>query len=556
VTLLFIRFTDENAITLQLTCAHYLTNKRINRELSLRTRKCLASHIRKRSQGDQVVSEIEMVNCLPNHLRRELHREARGPIVTMKFHLLRDLMTIRPRVLLMVCHKAMDDVQGTAGDNIFNVGDECSCMYFIDSGTLNYLRIGFYETNDYGSNPSITSDKNGGTDRPSNANSWSVADTASSSDVAASGAMPVTRGTGLSESALWTPWINHGHLCATSDCTVLRLHSAPFFMCMQGEVYILLHVIQYCRKYVKHVNEMEEALRHDMMNIRISDNSMNATDDEDDDVSSEGEKLFVFLSHYKLESGTEAVLLQQGLERLLQEATTLAPTLSVFLDSDNLTDLCNLRNSVKRSHNLVLLLTPGVLRRPWCLVEIVTAMEAGVPIVPVEVQRPGSEFQYPTDSFYSKLRSGKYFSAGATGILKNEGIELAEVEKAIRQVFTKISLPFSPHKTSNVRNAELTDIVERCLQNVPNANLLAGGATRRNGPAVRASDSGRLDGPALRASNSGFACADPLGMRVQSTLLSGHFAPMASAPSMVVKDRSHLSMPSGYSGSGTFPQSA
>jgi len=88
---------------------------------------------------------------------------------------------------------------------------------------------------------------------------------------------------------------------------------------MQGEVYILLHVIQYCRKYVKHVNEMEEALRHDMMNIRISDNSMNATDDEDDDVSGEGEKLFVFLSHYKLESGTEAVPdLQPGSPSMLQ----------------------------------------------------------------------------------------------------------------------------------------------------------------------------------------------------------------------------------------------
>ena len=37
----------------------------------------------------------------------------------------------------------------------------------------------------------------------------------------------------------------------------------------------------------------------------------------------------------------------------------------------------------------VLLLTPGLLSRPWCLLEIVTAIDSGVVIVPVEVQRPG-----------------------------------------------------------------------------------------------------------------------------------------------------------------------
>ena len=46
----------------------------------------------------------------------------------------------------------------------------------------------------------------------------------------------------------------------------------------------------------------------------------------------------------------------------------------VFLDSEDLVDLLTLKEHVQNSHNLMLLLTNNVLLRPWCLVEIVTAL--------------------------------------------------------------------------------------------------------------------------------------------------------------------------------------
>ena len=39
----------------------------------------------------------------------------------------------------------------------------------------------------------------------------------------------------------------------------------------------------------------------------------------------------------------------------------------VFLDSEDLTDLSSLREHVSKSKNLVVLLTPKILTRPWCL---------------------------------------------------------------------------------------------------------------------------------------------------------------------------------------------
>merc|ERR1711971_116045 len=103
------------------------------------------------------------------------------------------------------------------------------------------------------------------------------------------------------------------------------------------------------------------------------------------------------------------------------------------IDSEALDDLSCLQDHVKKSHYLVVLLTPGFLTRPWCLVEIVTAHRHDVQIVPVEVQRPGVTFNYPNDEFYSRLRDGKFLDDGALDLLRSEGIQLSELEAAIRR---------------------------------------------------------------------------------------------------------------------------
>ena len=112
---------------------------------------------------------------------------------------------------------------------------------------------------------------------------------------------------------------------------------------------------------------------------------------------------------------------------------------------------------VKRSHYLVLLLTPGILSRPWCLVEIATAQRNKVHILPVEVQRPGMKFQYPDDAFYENFRTGGNLTNADQDLLLKHAITISELEASIRQVFKKIAQPFSPHKSRQIRKAELVD---------------------------------------------------------------------------------------------------
>jgi len=174
---------------------------------------------------------------------------------------------------------------------------------------------------------------------------------------------------------------------------------------------------------------------------------------------------YIFLSHYKLEAGTEASLIRAELERLL-EHDEARPAESVqhpvFVDSEDLDDLTDLRNHVRDSRNVVLLLTKGVLTRPWCLIELATAAQAGIPIHLVKVSKRGSDFEYPDDVFYQSLGSGKILDDAGRALLEKAGYDLNHIVMVLRQVFNKIAVPYSPHGQSAIRKAELQALLKLC----------------------------------------------------------------------------------------------
>lgn len=88
-----------------------------------------------------------------------------------------------------------------------------------------------------------------------------------------------------------------------------------------------------------------------------------------------------FLSHYKVQAGAEARYLKDSLDQMLG--------CPVYLDSSNLADLRSLFDEgVRGSEVLVLLLSEGLLTRPWCLLEIREAMRLKKPIVLLHLKGP------------------------------------------------------------------------------------------------------------------------------------------------------------------------
>ena len=79
----------------------------------------------------------------------------------------------------------------------------------------------------------------------------------------------------------------------------------------------------------------------------------------------------------------EARYLKEQLESMLGSGA------EIFLDNDDLQDLRAVLQHVRESDVFLLLLTAEVMSRPWCILEIHTAVSAGIPIVAVTLRGKG-----------------------------------------------------------------------------------------------------------------------------------------------------------------------
>lgn len=173
----------------------------------------------------------------------------------------------------------------------------------------------------------------------------------------------------------------------------------------------------------------------------------------------------IFLSHYKVEAGTEAALMRTELEHAIQGNSNHPGNhfdQPVFLDSDNLTALSDLQEKVRTAHNLVLLLTRNVLRRRWVLLEILTARREGTRIILVQISKPGYEFVFPDESFFEMLQSGKFLDQSSLDLITECNFTVDDLEQALRTVFQNIARPYSPHKSSHIRRAEISALLDQC----------------------------------------------------------------------------------------------
>jgi ABC-type branched-subunit amino acid transport system substrate-binding protein len=122
-----------------------------------------------------------------------------------------------------------------------------------------------------------------------------------------------------------------------------------------------------------------------------------------------------FLSHSKGEGGAEAQTLNTALDKALLKGSCFLATNrgKNFIDTRELNHITTMElvQAIKRSKVFVLLLTKSVLTRPWCLLEVYTALDAGIPIVPVKVfrQDPDAEYDFANNaSFLSNLENNVY----------------------------------------------------------------------------------------------------------------------------------------------------
>ena len=133
-------------------------------------------------------------------------------------------------------------------------------------------------------------------------------------------------------------------------------------------------------------------------------------------------------------------------------------------ESNSLSDLMDLRKlqeQVIASDVLVLFQTRSLLTRPWCLVEIFTALTEGVPIVAACVEGAFpydfADAQQFLDNFETELESR---NPGATEVVRQVGIDVADMGRRLRGSLPNIiSKCWEPSASEAVLGAQLTDIV-------------------------------------------------------------------------------------------------
>lgn len=393
-----------------------------------------ASH----SGGAHEVLEDEflLIDKLPVQLQRDVLYQVHSPVLRRQLFFER-IFALNPRALRHLCAHALVNSAVVHREMVFAQGDVCDSVLFVRSGLLLYEMV--------------SSERHTFAERK-----WS-----SPSEI--SGQFDYhSLGTksSICEIVLWVAWEHTGSLRADEDSMLIMLSANKFCTIIEEHVDAYKHACLYAKRFVWNLNHGH--------NLSVSDlTTFEITEEELDHAPHEGTELdhFIFISHYKVEAGTEATLIRDSIESIIRHDERhpghdlLSP---IFIDSEDLVDLTLLKDHVRKSRSLLLLLTPGLLSRPWCLLEIVTALRSDVTIVPVEIQRPGMKYQYPDDRFYEEFLRGDHVSSEGIELLEQEGVQLQEVAAAIRKVFMKIALPFSPHKTRTVRDAEINDVLKRC----------------------------------------------------------------------------------------------
>ena len=168
-----------------------------------------------------------------------------------------------------------------------------------------------------------------------------------------------------------------------------------------------------------------------------------------------GKQFAAFVSHAKADASMEARYLQTELEKRTRRR--------VFLDSDDLRDLSQLTAHVLDSDAIIIVQSANVLSRPYCLLELYTAITQGVPVVGVTLASGSAAHSY---SFEESARFLTHLDSlleqnhpGASQLLTQNGVDMEHCAYVLSCTLPKIiSTKLEPGASQNILQATLDDI--------------------------------------------------------------------------------------------------
>jgi hypothetical protein len=218
-----------------------------------------------------------------------------------------------------------------------------------------------------------------------------------------------------------------------------------------------------------------------------ADTSCSATPSASDPIAdgawgnTSGKYFCAALSHHKAVCSTEAHLLKTRLEQRLLAR--------IFLDSDDLVNAgvhaltdahhhvvsrrscrrlgMRLMEHVRESDVMIVLKTAAMFQRPWVLLELITAIDSGVPMIAVSIA--GQDFEAAAcASLLTNIDTTlEAANPGATEVLWTNGVDLLDVAYKLSSVIPKIpTLHFDPADV-NASRAQVSAIINAMTEAAP-----------------------------------------------------------------------------------------
>ena len=147
---------------------------------------------------------------------------------------------------------------------------------------------------------------------------------------------------------------------------------------------------------------------------------------------------------------------------LSDKATQHFPQSKIFRDADSAFKLSHLVNLVKHSRYVIVMLSYNYARRPFTLVELISALRAGSEIVTVTVSRPGLK-PFDFEQVKEDIQSGQiqsYLDKSGWDTLKEFEITYRDVGDALTKVMDVRGWPYDCNQSTKVQNTMVEEILD------------------------------------------------------------------------------------------------
>jgi hypothetical protein len=190
--------------------------------------------------GNQKKDEDEVLAVLPRHLQVELLFQVRSPVLTC----LPFFMTLVKESLASmrhVCHQRAQTVASAHHEVVFDTGDACCRIFFMDSMTTKYYQL-FGQAGTFDKRPSAFSldepeqkkKEKGGVLKIFQKKQPKHRDSMSEGMYDNEDCQIIRQGSWICEAALWTDWENKGRLVADDYGLMLSLEAADLALGLKG----------------------------------------------------------------------------------------------------------------------------------------------------------------------------------------------------------------------------------------------------------------------------------------------------------------------------------